>query len=126
MRRCFAVGLLATLMGLAGCSGSQERSAPADAIVMTTNSFEPAARTVKQGGSITLFNQTRGALHILVNGDRGATRVEPGAPSFGGASGHRSERGEVWTTPIWSTPGTFHVTCTIHPTMNLTVTVTPS
>jgi len=59
----------------------------------------------------------------LVVGDRGATRSEPGAPSFGGASGHRSERGDVWTTPAWTSPGTFHVTCTVHPAMNLTVTV---
>jgi plastocyanin len=125
MRRLYAIGLLAALTGLAGCGG-EERTPPRDAIVMTSNSFEPATRTVEQGGTITLFNQTRGALHILVNGDRGATRSEPGAPSFGGASGHRSERGEVWTTPVWSTPGTFHVTCTIHPAMNLTVTVTPA
>jgi plastocyanin len=125
MRRLYAIGLLGALVGLAGCGGD-DRPPPPDAIVMTTNTFEPASRTVKQGGTITLFNQTRGALHILVNGDKGATRPEPGAPSFGGASGHRSERGEVWTTPAWSTPGTFHMTCTIHPTMNLTVTVTPS
>lgn len=123
MRRLYAIAMLGAILTLAGCGG-EERKAPPDAIVMTTNSFEPATRTVKQGATITLFNQTRGALHILVNGDRGATRLEPGAPSFGGASGHRSERGEVWTTPVWETPGTFHVTCTIHPTMNLTVTVT--
>jgi plastocyanin len=122
MRRFFALALLVVLV--AGCGGSQQRSAPPGAIVMSSNAFEPAARAIKQGERITFFNQTRGALHILVNGDRGATGSEQGAASMGGASGHRSERGEVWTTPAWTTPGTFHVTCTIHPAMNLRVTVT--
>jgi plastocyanin len=122
MRRLLAIGLLALLA--AGCGGSQRRSAPPDAIVMTSSSFDPASRAVKQGERITFFNQSRGALHIIVNGDHGASRSETGAASFGGSSGHRSPRGEVWTSPAWTTPGTFHVTCTVHPAMNLTVTVT--
>jgi hypothetical protein len=68
-------------------------------------------------------NRGTGALHILAIGQRGASRSEAGAPSFGGSSGHRSERGEVWTTPAWTAAGTFHVTCTVHPGMNMTVTV---
>jgi plastocyanin len=128
MRHIYAIGLLIALTGLVGCAASKERPPPPDAIEMTSNSFDPATRTVKQGGTLTFHNpgSGRGALHILVNGDQGAARREQGAASFGGAAGHRSERGDVWTTPVWSTPGTFHITCTIHPEMNLTVTVTPA
>ena len=44
-------------------------------------------------------------------------------PSFGGTAGHRSEVGDHWRTAPWTTPGTYRVTCTLHPAMNLTVTV---
>ncbi len=122
MRRIFPLGLVVAGL-VAGCGGSPQRAAPPGAIVMTSSSFKPASRTIEQGERITFFNQSRGALHILVNGDRGASRSEAGAASMGGVSGHRSERGEVWTTPAWTSPGTFHITCTIHPGMNFTVTV---
>ena len=35
----------------------------------------------------------------------------------------RAEVGDTWTTPPWTTPGTFWVTCTLHPRMNLEVVV---
>jgi plastocyanin len=115
---------LLALAGLlaAGC-GPRGPSVPDDAIVMTSTRFEPASRTIQRGGRVTFFNQQSGALHVLVNGRGGGTRREKGAASFGGVSGHRSKQGEIWTTPAWKTVGTFHVTCTIHPGMNLTVNV---
>jgi len=49
---------------------------------------------------------------------------EQGAPDFGGASGTRIDIGDTWTTPFWTTAGTFYIACAVHSAMNLTVTVT--
>ena len=68
----------------------------------------------------------RGALNIYapVAGKDAQPKLQQGAPSFGGASGHRSEVGDRWTTPAWASAGTYWVTCTLHPSMNLKVVVT--
>ena len=123
-RGLVAITLISCFAAACGGSGPEQGEAPPDAIVMTSNAFEPDRHTVERGGTITLVNETTGALHILVIGDQGIAQPAPGAPDFGGTAGHRSERGEVWTTPAWETAGTFRVTCTVHPEMNLDVTVT--
>jgi plastocyanin len=65
-------------------------------------------------------------MHVLVVGKDAQPKSQEGAPSFGGASGHRSEVGDRWTTPPWTTTGTYWVTCTLHPSMNLKVVVSES
>ena len=121
-RRLALLAVLACLVGACGGSGG-EAAAPPDAIVLTSNAFEPDNHAIKQGQTITFKNETTGALHILVVGEQGLAREEPGAPDIGGSAGHRSERGDVWTTPAWSQAGTYHVTCTVHPAMTLTLNV---
>lgn len=96
--------------------------APADAVTMEGNLFHPADREVAVGGTLTISNTSSRALHVLAVGTDAETRVEHGAPSFG-RSGHRSEVGGSWTTPAGTTPGVYHITCTIHPAMNMRVTV---
>jgi plastocyanin len=65
-----------------------------------------------------------GSLHILVIGTQGNPQTEAGAPEFHGSTGITFHPGQSWTSPPWQTPGTYHVTCTVHPTtMNLLVTV---
>jgi plastocyanin len=121
-RRLAVLAVLGCL--LAGCGGSEGgQAAPPDAIVMTSNAFEPPAHAIKQGDTVTFKNETTGALHILVLGEKGLAKAEPGAPDIGGSAGHRSERGDVWTTPAWSTAGSYHITCTVHPAMTLTINV---
>lgn len=126
MKRSLAVpaaALAALACVLSGCGGSGEKAAPADAIVMTSSAFQPSTRDIKQGETITFKNEDTGALHILVIGEGGLAKEEPGAPDIGGSGGHRSERGDVFTTPAWSQPGSYHVTCTVHPDMTLNVNV---
>ncbi|HLW03592.1 MAG TPA: plastocyanin/azurin family copper-binding protein [Ktedonobacterales bacterium] len=82
--------------------------------------------TIKQGQTITFVDdKATGSEHILVIGKEGIAQTEAGAPNFKGSTGTTFQPGQSWTSPPWTTPGTYHVTCTIHPTtMNLTVTVT--
>ena len=35
-----------------------------------------------------------------------------------------SEKGDTFVSGPWTTPGTFHITCQLHPEMNITVIVT--
>ena len=74
------------------------------------------------GDLIMLEPNGRRVLQII--GKDAQPKAQEGAPSFGGASGHRSEVGDRWTTPSWTQPGTYWVTCTLHPSMNLKVVVT--
>ncbi len=88
-------------------------------------SFAVASITIHKGERITFVDDSNeGSLHVLVVGQGGQPVSEKGAPDFGGLSGERLDVGDSWTSPPWNTAGTFHVTCTAHPTtMTMTVIV---
>jgi plastocyanin len=120
------IGSLVVAVGLlTGCGVSSGGGPPAspDAIRMDHLAFAPSTRIIPAGTRLEFLNTGSRALHVLVTGRDAQPRSQAGAPFFGGASGHRSEVGERWLTPTWTTPGTYTVTCTLHPSMNLTVTV---
>jgi plastocyanin len=63
-------------------------------------------------------------MHMLAIGKNGVAETEDGAPDFGGANGSEVNPRQSWTSPPWNTPGTYYVTCIVHPTtMTLTVIV---
>lgn len=112
-------------LALAGCGGAGEAvEAPPDAVVMTSNAFEPSARTVGLGETITFVNETTGALHILVIGDGGVARAGAGRarPRRRGRPPQRA-RGRLAHAGVVE-PGRVPLTCTVHPDMTMTVNVT--
>jgi len=123
---------LATLLLLTACiAGEDAQSGQAqsgDATVvhsLQNNTFDPTSISIKKGTRIKFSDVSQtGSLHILVIGFDGQEESLPGAPGFGGFAGTRLNRGENWISPPWNTAGTYHVTCTVHPLMNLTVIVT--
>ena len=123
MPRTLIAALFATIL-LTGCAAEPDR-APDDAgaIGMDHLVFETEVREIAVGEQLTFSNASSRALHVLVVGKDAQPKPQEGAPSFGGASGHRSEVGDRWSTPPWKTPGTYWVTCTLHPSMNLKVLV---
>ncbi|HEU5366966.1 MAG TPA: plastocyanin/azurin family copper-binding protein, partial [Ktedonobacterales bacterium] len=94
-------------------------------ITMGATTFSPTSITITKGSTITFVDdKNTGTEHILVNGNQGTFANETGAVDLGGSSGHTFQPGDSFTTGAWNTPGTYHVTCIIHPTtMNLTITV---
>ena len=93
-------------------------------VKMVGGTFAISAISIHKGDTITFVDDaSNGALHILVIGQNAQQATEQNAPDFGGLAGKRVDVGQNWTTPPWTTPGTFHVTCTVHPAMNLTITV---
>lgn len=124
-----ALSVLSALL-LAGCgstTGGGNTSAPCDAthVTLQANTYCETSITIPKGSTITFTDDKNlGTEHILIIGQNGTPDNEAGAPDFG-SSGRTFQPGDSWTTPPWNTAGTFHVTCTIHPTtMNLTITVT--
>src|SRR5881396_589402 len=94
-------------------------------VAACTSTFNVITITIHKGNTLTFENNANSSsLHILAVGKDGQNDTENGAPDFGGFAGHRSGVGDSWTTPPWNTVGTYHVTCTVHPRMNLTVIVT--
>ena len=119
--------LALVLVLLIGCQVQSQTGTPiGTTITMGPNTFDRTSMTIKQGQSITFVDdKATGSVHLLVIGTQGMVQPEAGAPDFHGTTGIMFQPGQRWTSPPWMTPGTYHVTCTIHPTtMNLAVTVT--
>jgi plastocyanin len=113
---------------LAACgSGSNTGGTAGAGNVVTMNSvqFTSNSITIKKGDTITFKSDPAGSPHILGIGKNGIFESEAGAPDFG-SQGHMVNVGESWTTPPWNTPGTYHVSCSIHPSTmaDFAVTVT--
>jgi plastocyanin len=81
--------------------------------------------TISKGGRLTFVNDSRW-LHVIGPGEDGRIAAEVGAPSLGARGAFLSESGQTYTTATWNTPGTYQVTCSLHPEMTVTVTVTDS
>jgi plastocyanin len=95
-------------------------------ITMGAFSFTGNSATVKAGGTVT-FNDpaSSGGTHIIVTGTSGTFAAASGAPTeFATASGVSFSPGDSKAIKF-PTAGTYTFTCTIHPSMHATVTVTP-
>ncbi len=119
--------LVLLLSLLASCKvQSAPTAAGGNTVVMGATTYTSGDTiTIKKGDMITFQDdKNTGTTHTLVIGQNGTAKPEAGAPDFG-ANGVTFNPGDSKSIGPWTTPGTYHVTCTIHPTtMNLTVTVT--
>jgi plastocyanin len=122
-RRTTLATMLATMtILLAACGGATE-STPAAAdgdgdggasagetVSMANNQFSPSTLTVAAGTTVT-FTDT--ASHTVTEGTDGTAVDDPLVDEQGGAD-----------IPVtFDEPGTYNITCTIHPEMNMTITV---
>lgn len=89
---------------------------------LTAGNFAQSSVTIPIGSKLLLVDDTS-AMHVLANGSwqRGVAKVgrEPGAPVVSNVrlSGNSAEIGPFTTT------GTYHIYCVVHPGMNLTIIV---
>jgi len=115
---------LLALSVLAACGGSSTTTSAPTSVTMGAVQFNSTSVTITKGSTINFTTDQGGTAHNLVNGTNGKNRIESGAPDFG-TGGQTVGPGKTWTSPPWNTAGTFHVTCTYHPTtMTMTVIVT--
>jgi plastocyanin len=127
---------LATLLAimsilLAACGGAGE-STPADdgggaatatpsteddggeetgnTVSLAGNQFSPSTLTISAGDTVT-FTDT--ATHTVTEGTNGAAADDPIVDETGGAD----------VEVVFDEPGTYNITCKVHPEMNMTITV---
>ena len=109
---------------LVACSatGPATSTAP-NQVHMNATNFVQSSITINKGESITLIDDVQDS-HIIANGtwENGTARPadKPGAPQVKDLQ--ISGSGQVTIGPF-TTVGTFHLYCTVHPGMNLTVVV---
>ena len=92
------------------------------AVHLGVSSFEQSSVTISKGSKLLLIDDGH-FLHILQNGswvnNSPRSSAEPGAPSVQ----HVNVNGNSVEIGPFNTAGTFHLYCTIHPGMNLTIIV---
>lgn len=92
------------------------------AIHLGVSTFEQSTVTISKGSKLLLIDDGQFP-HILRNGiwvnNSPHPATEPGAPSVQ----NLNVNGNTVEVGPFSTAGTFHIYCTIHPGMNLTIVV---
>ncbi len=127
MRRfSVTVGLALVLaLGVAACGGSSgSAGGGGSTISLGASSFSGnTSVTIKAGEAVT-FDDSSGGTHMLVTGTHGQFTAATGAPSeLSSATGLALRAGDTKTV-TFATTGTYQITCTIHPSMQATITVT--
>ena len=129
MRRFVVVAsFLALLAGaLAACAGGPNyggsNSGGGSTLSMSSSSFSGAMSITITAGQAVTFDDSSGGTHDLVTGTNGQFTAETGAPNeFSTKDGLSLSAGDKKTV-TFANAGTYKITCTIHPTMQATVTV---
>jgi plastocyanin len=108
---------------LAACSIKEGAVASGIEAKMGASNFIDTKVTLKKGESVTLVDEVA-SLHTITNGQwvgsQAKAEVESGAPSVHFSI---SSAGAAQNVGPFTTAGTFHLYCTIHPGMNLEIIV---
>ena len=124
MRKLIAGCIIVLSLMLAACGGGSPGGANGSTITMGAGVFSGNTTISVKAGTAVTFDDSGGGPHNLVTGTNGQFSAESGAPSELGSSGLAFNGGDTKTV-TFATAGTYSITCTIHPSMQATVTVTP-
>ena len=98
-------------------------SGPVDHVEMDATNFAVSAVTIKAGVPFKFVDPTdTGGLHIICTGHNGKCIANADAPTELADPGFTINPGDTKTV-TFDKPGTYQVACTVHPDMNLTITV---
>ena len=116
--------LLALPLVVAGAflpaAGTAPAKAPAGAVGMVHEDFSTKDVTLHRGQTLTFVNDSR-YMHIIGPG-RDGTLAEADGESM--RSRVLMATGSTYTTPPFDVPGTYYITCSMHPEMTVKVVVT--
>jgi plastocyanin len=126
-KKLFAIlSLCSVVMALILVACSATIAAPSSApnqVHMNATNFVQSSISINKGESITLIDDAQDS-HIIANGtwENGTAKSqeEPGAPQVKDLQISGSGQGTIGP---FTTAGTFHFYCTVHPGMSLTVVV---
>jgi plastocyanin len=105
-----------------GFTRSEPHAGRPDLVGMTQVGFDRDVVTLDRGDRIDFVNNSN-FLHVIGPGHRARLGDETGVPPFGPDQVRTLPRGDPFTTEPWDDPGTYGLTCTLHPEMNLEVVV---
>ncbi len=89
---------------------------------LTSYNFAVTCANIKAGDTISFVDPSSAAIHILCIGKNQSCSGAAGPDALASKNPLTIQQGETKTV-TFPTAGTFDVTCTVHPNMNLTVTV---
>ena len=113
---------LVVILGGAGCSGSHARTATDGATMrLLGDNFAQSQIVIQAGAALRLDDATGGYHHLCLGRDMACDLHAAGPEDFRG-NGLTISNGDVRSV-VFAAPGTYEITCTIHPEMNLTVVV---
>jgi plastocyanin len=117
--------LMILALGLAACTQSNtgaQPGTPANEVDMGIANFVQTSVTISKGQSLHFVDQQSGTMHILCIGKDG--RCDPGntGPQDLIGQGFTIQPGQSHDVRF-GTAGTYTITCTVHPNMNMTATV---
>ena len=94
-----------------------------DTVKTGTNSFEQSCITLSKGGTLKIV-QDQTSYHIFDYGQwNGSTPQQTPAPAGAPALKNLTLSGPSVSIGPFTTAGTYHIYCTVHPQMDLTVVV---
>ena len=118
-RILFAVPVLA--LGLVLPTAGSAVKQPASGVLgMSHEHYTSDVVMVHRGDTLTMQNNSRFA-HTVGPGKDGHLADAAGVPVSGP---HLMQTNDVYTTGRWNTPGTYTLTCSVHPEMTVRVIVT--
>lgn len=123
--RTFAIILAFLLLTftLAGCGGSSGGGGAGNELDMGGSSFTQTSITLSAGQALHMVDaQDTGGTHTLCLGENGTCDTSASGPAELKGPGMSFSPGTTKDV-TFSTAGTYHITCTIHPSMNVTITV---
>jgi plastocyanin len=99
-----------------GCTTSQT-------IMLTVDNFASNCYTVTANQAVTFDDpSSTGGVHIICTGQDAKCDAQAGAPSDLSAPGFQIQPGQTHQV-TFATAGTYKIACTVHPAMNMTLTV---
>lgn len=118
-RILFAVPILVVGLVLP-TAGAAVKHPAAGVLGMSHEHYASQVVTVRRGDTLTMQNNSRFA-HTVGPGKDGLLADAAGVPVAGA---HLMQTNDVYTTGQWNTPGSYTLTCSVHPEMTVTVLVT--
>lgn len=114
---------LALVFAFTGCGKQAGGGASSgDTVDMTAATFVQSSLKVKSGTAVKFVDPASGSMHIICTGEQGTCSNDTNAPKDVQGNGFTINTGETKTV-TFDNPGTYKITCSIHPAMNLTLTV---
>jgi len=106
-----------------GTTGGDGGGTPPNQVGMDATDFTNTTVTIKAGESVHFVDGAdNGGTHIICVGENGQCSNDASAPKDLQGTGFQIDQGQTKDV-TFDKAGTYKVTCSIHPNMNLTVTV---